>query len=336
MKTLAEGGDETVSWWHSSENLSPKVTARFLERQRRILLPAQFAREHQNSWVDQADSFTGAAEVDAAMGRGWTEQLEGQPGVRHVAFVDLGVVHDPSVICVGHLEDGVAYVDRLLTFQGSREEPVQIATIEEALTDLAARFALTQIRVESWQGIGAVQSLRRAGLNVELYTPTAKTNAEEWPILAQRLAARTIALPPHARLREELLNLVVDLGPTGVKVIDRGQVHQDHAVAVRGVVAMLLGGPSVALERCVVAGRTALPPAPGVHYVLFVSPGDGLREATAAAVAHAADRNGQLVVVLDRLIIDVADLRRAALRSAAYTGDAGTVLPLRARDGEPT
>ena len=35
-------------------------------------------------------------------------------------------------------------------------------------------------------------------------------------------------------------------------------------------------------------------------------------------------------------IIDVADLRRAALRSAAYTGDAGTVLPLRARDGEPT
>jgi integrase len=35
-------------------------------------------------------------------------------------------------------------------------------------------------------------------------------------------------------------------------------------------------------------------------------------------------------------IIDVADLRRAALRSAAYTGDAGTVVPLRAREGEPT
>jgi hypothetical protein len=36
-------------------------------------------------------------------------------------------------------------------------------------------------------------------------------------------------LPPHARLREELLNLV--------RVVDRGQVHQDHCVAIRGVVA---------------------------------------------------------------------------------------------------
>jgi|SRR5579862_9293440 len=35
-------------------------------------------------------------------------------------------------------------------------------------------------------------------------------------------------------------------------------------------------------------------------------------------------------------IIDVADLRRAALRSAAYTGEGVTVVPLRAREGEPT
>jgi LmbE family N-acetylglucosaminyl deacetylase len=85
--------------------------------------------------------------------------------------------------------------------------------------------------------MGAAQSLERAGLPVELFSPTAKAHAEEWPILAQRLASRTLVLPPHARLREELLNLVVEVGPQGVRVIDRGQVHQDHAVAVRGVVA---------------------------------------------------------------------------------------------------
>src|SRR5581483_7763950 len=64
-------------------------------------------------------------------------------------------------------------------------------------------------------------------------------HAEEWPVLAQALASRTLILPHHARLREELLNLVVEVGPQGVKVIDRGQVHPDHAVAVRGVVASL-------------------------------------------------------------------------------------------------
>jgi hypothetical protein len=66
--------------------------------------------------------------------------------------------------------------------------------------------------------------------------------------LAQ-LSSRTLVLPPQVRLREELLNLVVELGPTGVKVIDRGQVHQDHAVAVRGVCASLAKGDPLAYWR---------------------------------------------------------------------------------------
>jgi len=82
--------------------------------------------------------------------------------------------------------------------------------------------------------MSAGQSLMRHGLNVELFTPTAKAHAEEWPLLAQRLAARTLVLPPHARLREELLNLVYEVGPQGVRLIDRGRIHEDHAVAVRG------------------------------------------------------------------------------------------------------
>ena len=50
-------------------------------------------------------------------------------------------------------------------------------------------------------------------------------------------------LPPHPRLREELLNLVYEVRPQCVGVIDRGRVHQDHAVAVRGVVASLAQQP---------------------------------------------------------------------------------------------
>src|SRR5712691_2190109 len=147
VKMLAEGGDPAVFWWHSSENLSPKVTPAFIERQRRILMPAQFAREHQNSWVDQADGFTSAAEVDAAMSHGWTDQVEGRAGVDYHCFVDLGAVHDPTVIAVGHVEAEVAFIDRIVTYQGSREEPVQLATVEQACRHLAAKFHLTKIRI---------------------------------------------------------------------------------------------------------------------------------------------------------------------------------------------
>jgi hypothetical protein len=200
----------------------------------------EYAREHENTWVDAVDSFTTAADVDAAMSHGWTEQLTAASGHEGVAYVDVGTVHDPTVIGIGHeAADGRIYIDRLVTFQGSHEAPVQLATVEAAIRDLAARFRLQAIRVESWQGVAAVQSLQRLGLPVELFTPTARTNSEEWPVLAQRLSARTLVLPPHARLREELLNLVYEVTATGVKVIDRGAVHQDHAVAVRGVVAAM-------------------------------------------------------------------------------------------------
>ena len=131
------------------------------------------------------------------------------------------------------------YIDKIITFQGSREQPVRLSAVEDAVKDLAQRFNVTKIRIESWQGLSAVQSLSRLGLPVELFTPTAKAHAEEWPVLAQHLATQTLILPPHARLREELLNLVYEVGPQGVRVIDKGSVHQDHAVAVRGVVASL-------------------------------------------------------------------------------------------------
>ncbi|MCW5891365.1 MAG: hypothetical protein KIT14_12555 [bacterium] len=237
VKVLADGGDDGVFWWWSGQNLSPKVTPTFLERQRRILVAAQFAREHGNQWVDAADSFVSAEDVDRAQQQGWREQTEGDPDRTYRAYVDVGIVHDPSVIAIGHQEGMVVFVDRLLTFQGSKREPVQIEALEHALVDLSRKFNLTQIRIESWQGIAVVQRLAATGLPVELFTPTPKSNAEEWPQLAQRIGNGSLVLFPHARLREELLNLTVEVGPSGAKVVDKGKVHQDHAVAVRGVCA---------------------------------------------------------------------------------------------------
>ena len=235
--TVNVSPDGSVLFWYSSDNLSPKVTTTFLERQRRLLLPGQYAREHQNQWIDAADAFTSASEVDAAMGQAWTMQLAGSPGVDYELFVDLGAIHDPTVLAVGHALAGSIYIDKLLTLQGTREAPVRIAVVEQTIRQLADSFHIVRGRIESWQGLALVQSL--AGFGVELFTPTQKSNAEEWPVLAHHLSAGTLILPPHPRLREELLNLSYEQGPSGIKVSDKGSIHQDHAVAVRGVVASL-------------------------------------------------------------------------------------------------
>jgi phage terminase large subunit-like protein len=264
IKDLAERRVPGVFWhWHG-ENRSPLVTQEFLARQRRVLMPAVFAREHQNLWTDAENAFTSAAEVDAAMSHGWTQQHVGERGRTYEGFVDLGLVNDPTVIALGHAEDGLVFIDLISTLQGSRAKPVQLADVETVVKQLSERFQVRRWRIESWQGVAAVQSLQRLGLPVELFAPTAKAHAEEWPVLAQRLSSRTIILPKHERLREELLNLTVDLGPQGVRVIDRGRVHQDHCVAVREVCAALTTARHLAspefIAACFAAGSEVASP----------------------------------------------------------------------------
>ena len=56
---------------------------------------------------------------------------------------------------------------------------MRLSAVEDAVKDLAQRFNLAKIRIESWQGLSDVQSLSRLGLPDELFTPTAKAHAEE-------------------------------------------------------------------------------------------------------------------------------------------------------------
>src|SRR5262249_29137552 len=156
-----------------------------------------------------------AEDVDFAMN---AERVEVPVGTKESLFIDLGTVHDPSVIARGCRVGSLVVITALETFQGSHEFPVKIVTVDRRIRDLAEPGNIERIRIESWQGVQAAQSLQAMGLPVELYAATAKRNAEEWPVLVQHLTARTLVLPKHARLREELLGLTVGIGPQGARV----------------------------------------------------------------------------------------------------------------------
>jgi hypothetical protein len=179
----------STSFYYSSENLSPRVTAAFLARQRHVLMPGQFAREHQNSWVDAADSFTTAEVVADGMDGSWIETPVGVPGVAYRIAVDLGAYHNPSVIGIGHTEDMLICIDKLITFQGSPERPVQFADVKATLVAEARAFP-GPIEIETWQGLPVVQELAREGWPVMAFTPTARTVADQWNTLSQALVSR--------------------------------------------------------------------------------------------------------------------------------------------------
>jgi hypothetical protein len=229
----------SVFWFHTTENLSPLVTAEYLAREKRLLLPIQFAREHLNEWVSAADGYASTVEVDDAMDGSWVETPRAEPGRRYRMAVDIGLLSDPTVIGCGSNQEGLVCIDRLVTLQGSREAPVQLATVKRGIIDLATIFQPDQILIESWQGISVAQELAQLDWPVEIATPTAKSNSEQWSLLAQLFASRRIVLPVHPRLREELLGLSVEMTPIGIRVTDRTAVHQDHAVVVRMLASAL-------------------------------------------------------------------------------------------------
>jgi hypothetical protein len=119
---------------------------------------------------------------------------------------------------------------------------------------------VSKVRIESWQGAQLVQRLKARGLVVEEVFPSARLHANEWPMLAARLTSRTLLLPRHERLREELLGLSTELTATGIRVVDRGRVHQDHAVALRLAVGAV--GPANADAKLIelASGRVCTMP----------------------------------------------------------------------------
>lgn len=239
VKQAAEAEDGETYWFHRSDNPSPLVTESFLARAKRLLLPSVYSREHCNVWVDAADSYVTAAEVDRAMASGRTQQ-EGTSGAQtyHVA-VDLGLVSDPTVVSVGHAEGNTVVLDHVVMLQGTRKEPVQLAAVEQVIRSLCTRFRVVKVEVESWQGAATAQRLAAAGLPVTIVTPTPKLLQEQWSALASRFANGTVELFPHPRLREELLGLVVEVTASGPRVVDRGRAHQDVSTTVRMLAASL-------------------------------------------------------------------------------------------------
>ena len=208
---------------------------------KRLKHPVQYAREHENRWAEGEDAYVRTEWIDTAMGRGWEESELPEPDTRYHVFVDIGLVHDPTVIAIGHGDrDGLVYIDKLVTHQGSKACPVDLGMLRAELRSISSVWR-AKVRIESWQGQTLAQDLVRGGVRADIRTPTAKSQGELWNTLAAELANGQVVLPRHERLREELLNLRVELrAGGGIRVTDRGKLHQDHAVAAAGVVEMVL------------------------------------------------------------------------------------------------
>lgn len=216
-------------------DLAPWLRHEDLEEQRSTLHPVDFARFWECRWTEAAGSWITREMYDQA--ERVAESTERIRDRSYFGFVDVGLVHDPTTIAVVHSVDDTVVLDTLRTIQGTRDEPVEMAYVEEVVVDLTERFGIRRWVFEAPQAVASVQRLqhRLAGrCKVEARYPTAESMARLFGGLYRLFSTGKLALYPHQQLRKEALNLVVRVVGGRMRVVESSSVHQDHVVALGG------------------------------------------------------------------------------------------------------
>lgn len=248
---LAKAGDPSTLLIYETENLSPLITAEYLETQRAILPPHVFAREHQNLWGEGSDPVCTEADWKRAIADGDPRRID-DPGPCY-AFLDLGWVHDESVLVIMRkLENDKSGVLAMESWQGSQSAPVEFYAIQSRLDELCRKYHVQKLVIEAPQGYAMAQQLALSGVDTEILSPTAKSNQEQWGALINALKQGTICLPDDVRLRRQLLTLTIKNSPTGWRVEDVPTIHNDRAVAIAGALVALA---KVSTFWCIPMGR---------------------------------------------------------------------------------
>ncbi len=227
----------------AGSELAPWLSAADMAEQERTLHPADFARFWECRWVEPAGSWISAAMYDACVTG--QEARHAATGQISVGFIDVGLVHDPTAIAVGHREVGLIVIDTVRTLQGSRSEPVELEVLEDLVAELTQKFSVRTWRLEAPQAVASQQRLQRrlCGVHVEVRYPTAQTQANLFGTLYSLFNEKRLVLFPHDQLRREALNLVTRVQGGRLKVVDSTSIHQDHVIAVGGVAELLQSQP---------------------------------------------------------------------------------------------
>jgi hypothetical protein len=236
-----------IAGWLSQEKIAQDAA----------LLPKGLAdRVLYNRWLDPSEGcgYITRAEAEACQRLGRELNLHYRhkaiPGAsgQYVAAIDYAPVRDRTVATVGHKDpSGVVVVDKMDVFQGSRENRVQIETLEEWMRDVNEAFRRPLFVVDPYQMESTIQRYSSRFRIERFEARGGKANYE----LAVNLHNLTIHHQlawydgcgtifadgkPHT-LVDEIAELVIKTMTYGYRFDHEQSKHDDRAVAL-GMMAL--------------------------------------------------------------------------------------------------
>lgn len=223
--------------FHSRPGPLPWLTADDLAALREnAVTESEYARLHMNVWVAAEDRLVSAEDLEAAVTL--PGPLAPVPGRDYVITLDVGVVHDATVVAVMHREDDAAGVrrvvlDRVERWRGSRDAPVPLAAVAATVWALSREFGGAHVVLDPHQAKLIAQQLAGRGASVTEFAFTASSVGRLAVALHQALRQRRLDLPDDDELLDELATVRLVKNAVGVYRLDHDSgAHDDQAVAL--------------------------------------------------------------------------------------------------------
>ncbi len=257
---------ETGSWYvyeapPFTQLASWMSQTRVAELKRQIL--PQLARQlFDNCWTDPSEGsgYISRPEVEYCeeLGRlmGLVRRDKGEPNKDYVASIDYGAVKDRCVLAVGHLDDCDGFdqkrilIDKMDVWQGTRERPIQIESVERWIDETRQAFPLSCLVIDPHQMQGTIQRYQ-GQVPIEVYEARGgKANyvlaeALRGAIVNQQLAwypdcGVTLFKGQEHTLVDEISELICVFKAYGYRIDHLPGRHDDRAVCLGQLVTNLL------------------------------------------------------------------------------------------------
>ena len=230
-KILEHAEDDPMWRVHQVHGPAPWMEHDRLEEQRRRLPESSYRRLFLNEWTEAEDRLTTIDDLQACV------TLEGpqapRPENQYVIGLDLGLKADLTAAVVCHLDENTVVLDRINTWTGTTEHPVQLGEVETWLTQACDSYHPATVVLDPWQAIGLAQRLRRRRIPVEEYTFSAASVGRLATTIHLLLREHRLALPPDEDLLDELANVRLKESSPGVYRMDHDpDKNDDQAIAL--------------------------------------------------------------------------------------------------------
>ena len=166
-ETLVKRGrkDPRMFMFWTNKNLADWITPQYLKGQRGRQPPEVYARLHENRWTSAGSKFFTQDDIDGLHSVPWTIQVApnlDRP-IHYIVATDLGLSDDRAVRVVGHFDptDQNVYLDNIRIWQGTPQDHVPIAEVEQDLIDCAHQFKTRTLVIDPWQMEYVIQRLKK-------------------------------------------------------------------------------------------------------------------------------------------------------------------------------